>query len=531
MAENSLTIPAILESNFSRSSTRVIFNFPDGSSATFAVFYNRVELLSEFLLRNGIKKGDCVAILDSRFTNLPIIYFALAQIGAITIPIVPALSDEDLHFFLKQNRIVAVFAAQEIKPRIKQHSYHHLKFFIDIHSFKFELLQEDTVSEKFEKEIHKIKKAALELVKAEEVIPPPKIDEDDEIQRLILPDLHGKWQFYRYNHKHLISSASIASETIGLKAESKVLLLLPFYFNLTFSLGVLGTILKGYQVVFGAQPQTLEELIELVKRHQPTHVLLESGLLERILKPHLQVNGRRSILKTSLKIFSFLKEKITGGKLDFMKQVEWLISANLTPLNRSCNRFLLKNKIRHHLLFGIFETTSVLLSGKAAEDFCWIKGQLVRDMDAKIEEGERPGGALWVKGPNVLKSDPTTGFSRTPLIAEPAEEAFKILGFHSTIIEFASGFKLDARVVEASLRELEEIVEVLIFKHNDELVLKVLPTPELVSLNEGELEAHLIKKIQNHLAGQFPFPVEISRISIERQPFPKTYLGQLLRIE
>ena len=158
MVENNLTIPTILESNFTKNSTRVVFTFPDRTSTTFAVFYNRVELLSEFLLRNGIKKGDCVAILDSNFTNLPIIYFALAQIGAITIPIVPTLSDEDLQFLLKQNKIIAVFASLDLKARIKQQGCSHLKYFIDTFSFKFESLHEDTVSEKFEKEINKIKK-------------------------------------------------------------------------------------------------------------------------------------------------------------------------------------------------------------------------------------------------------------------------------------------------------------------------------------------------------------------------------------
>ncbi len=527
MAEKPLTIPAVLESNNSRNSTRTVFTFPDQSSVTFAVFYNRVELLSEFLLRNGISRGDCVAFLDRNFTNLPIIYFAVSQIGAITVPISPALTDEELHFILKQNKVVAVFAAPELKERLKQQNGHTVKFFIDIFSFRFDALQADSVTQKFEKEFSKIKKAALEWVKPEEIVSPQPVFENDEIQRLILPDLHGQWQTYRYTHRHLISAAQMVSQTLSLNGAHKLLMILPFYFNLTLSVGVLGPLLSGYQVVFTHPVQNAQELEALIREHQPSHVFIESGLFEKIFKSAFQTMERPPLKR----LWAFVKTKILGAKsFKFLKQTEWIFCTNLTPVHPAFNRFLLNNHVAHHFLFGIFETTSVLLWGKAFQDFCWVHGQPVKGLEVQVET---TSGRLWVKGPNVLPTEKNDeeDFVPTPLIAEKSERGISILGFTSTVVTLANGQKIDARVLEAALRQLPQVEEALIEQENGQLVLKVVSDPDLLELPKVELENVLVKEIHQYFNETLPDSLHLSRISIQEQPFPRTHLGQILRPE
>ena len=532
MGENNLTLPAILESASSKNSTRIVFTFPDKTYITFAVFYNRVELLSEFLLRNGIGKGDCVAIFDDHFINLPIIYFALARIGAITIPLLPSISPEELEFLMKQNQVVAVFARPSQSALFKSVRFPQLKFFINILSFRFEALQEDSVSQKVEKQIDKIKKAALELVKPEELTPPPQISADDEIQRLLLPDLNGEWQTYRYSHRHLISSAKMLTDTLALNSQSKLLFLLPFYFNLTISLGVLGPSLKNYHVIFARLPETLEELQALLDEVQPTQVIIEVGLLEKLLTEYLRPIPPNPLLQKSAKIFSFLRKKILGSRVKFLQQREWLICTNFLPASLALQQFLKEESIKATFLFGVYETTSALITGKPDAHPNWIEGQVIGGIETKIEPTDGQVGKLWVKGPNVVTTEKTKihdGFVELPVMGEQSETVLKISGFRSTLLKPGPHKLIDARVIEVNLRLLPEIEDALIFQQNQEIILRVLPAPEFLLTHQQEMETRLAARIHAFLSEQFPISVPISRIHIETHPFPKTLLGQTLR--
>jgi len=528
MAENHLSIPDLLENIASLSPTRKVFTFPDQSSMTIAVFYNRVELLSEFLLRNGIKKGMCVAILDDQFTNLPIIYFALAKIGVITLPLLPTLKPSELEFVLKQNKVVAIFAPPAKKEMLTNIESSHLKYFINISSFKFESLHPDSATQKIEKEIHKIKKAATELIKPDELSSPPEVNVDDELQRLILPKNDNEWKTYRYTHRHLIAATDLLTDNLNLNSNVKLFFLLPFYFNLTISLGVLAPVFKNYQVVFSKQPQNLTELKLLLKKENPTHVLAEVSFFEKLLESELEIEPDLPFWQRSKKFLDRLRKKIFNDSYKLIGQSHWLICTNFQPLSPVMRNFLLKQKINHTLLLGTYETTSVLLQGMAQNGGCWLKGNPIKGLEVKLEKDATGWGRLLVKGPNVLEEETETDWLTLPLIAKQTPEGFCLAGFENTLIELPENIKIDARLIEATLRLLPEVEEVLLLQQNKELVLKVLPNPDAF-LTKPFNQLELINKISKYLDSQFPFSIEIARVQIEKHPFPKTPLGQILR--
>ncbi len=529
MSANILTIPALLESTSSKNSTKILFSFADQTQLTFAVFYNRVEILSEFLRKYHIKKGDCIAVLDSQFINLPIIYFALAQIGAIIIPLIPNLSTDELEFILQQNKVVAIFAPLSKKEEISTIESPFLKYFINIVSFKFEPLQPDSATHRFEQEVNKIKRATIELVKQADFETQPNISEQDEIQRLILPDLNGDWDAYYYSQRHLLSASQMITNSLQLSAKDRILFLLPFYFNLTISMAILGPILKGYQVFFVKQPKNLSELEALIKKINPTHILIETSLFEKLVHPALLELLKPKLFKNTKQIFSFLTKFLGFKNHKLLKAANWIICCNIVPPSPLLNRFLMEHEIPHSYLFGTFETTSVLLKGTAQLETCWVKGTVIDRMEIKIDENN---SQLFVDGPNVLKHDSsfeTNNYVGLPVIAESDNMDLKILGFVSTVLKLPSGLKLDARLIEAALKHLPQIQESLCYQKNGNLYLKIVPTAEFLLQMDEKREQKLLAQIMQLLKEFFPPTLEITGIHFEKQPFPRTPLGQILR--
>ena len=67
-------------------------NFVQSGRRTYQDFYNEVISISNYLIASGIQKGDKVAILSANMPNWGITQFAIAQIGAIAVPILPGFN-------------------------------------------------------------------------------------------------------------------------------------------------------------------------------------------------------------------------------------------------------------------------------------------------------------------------------------------------------------------------------------------------------------------------------------------------------
>src|SRR5262245_41583155 len=67
---------------------KVLFNFFDeGKSLTYSEMNRDADLVSQGLLRSGIKKGTHVGVMLPNIPEFPLLWFALAKIGAVIVPI------------------------------------------------------------------------------------------------------------------------------------------------------------------------------------------------------------------------------------------------------------------------------------------------------------------------------------------------------------------------------------------------------------------------------------------------------------
>ena len=77
-------------------------------------FINQVNKLSRGLLKLGIKKGDKIALVTTNNrTEWHVVDYACQQVGAITVPIYPSISNQDTVFVLSDSQVKFCFASDK----------------------------------------------------------------------------------------------------------------------------------------------------------------------------------------------------------------------------------------------------------------------------------------------------------------------------------------------------------------------------------------------------------------------------------
>jgi long-chain acyl-CoA synthetase len=90
-----------------------------GREITYGEFHSRACALAAELRRRGVHKGDRIAIMVPNCCELAVVYFACVYLGAIIVPINPALSKSDIEFILASCKPAFLLATESCADAIK----------------------------------------------------------------------------------------------------------------------------------------------------------------------------------------------------------------------------------------------------------------------------------------------------------------------------------------------------------------------------------------------------------------------------
>ena len=79
---------------------------------TYNALHDRIIALASMLKRDGVKKGDRIGVLAENSHNWGTVYFAAVRLGAVVVPILPDLSEGDVHHILLEMRVAILFTTQ-----------------------------------------------------------------------------------------------------------------------------------------------------------------------------------------------------------------------------------------------------------------------------------------------------------------------------------------------------------------------------------------------------------------------------------
>ncbi|HMK38124.1 MAG TPA: AMP-binding protein, partial [Bacteroidota bacterium] len=126
IALESLTLRSIFRQSIRRFGERIALSTVDGDTILFGELGERVERLSHALHEEGIIPGDRVALLSENRPNWGIAFFAVTNMGAIAVPILPDFHPNEIQHILRHSEAKALFVSRKLLGTLEDKEFTHL---------------------------------------------------------------------------------------------------------------------------------------------------------------------------------------------------------------------------------------------------------------------------------------------------------------------------------------------------------------------------------------------------------------------
>jgi long-chain acyl-CoA synthetase len=363
------------------------------------------------LLNLGINRDDKVAIISANRPEWVLADFGIAQLGAVSVPIYPTMSDADTEFILNDATVKVIFVAdRELFDKINPIAA-RVASVQAIYSFDF-LDSCGSLNALMEAGKSQPLKESLDQLKSE-------VKGDDLLTLIYTSGTTGTPKGVMLTHSNLISNVTGAQEVCPVNNTHKVLSFLPLshifermltYLYLYVGAGIyyaenLDTIGENLKEVkpfaFSTVPRLLEKVYDkIVAKGEDL-----SGIKRKLFFWALDLGHRYELdgkngwwyeqqLKLANKlIFSKWREAL-GGNVGVIVSGAAALQARLARVFTAAQINVLEG-------YGLTETSPVITVNrmeKGKRGFGSV-GVTIRDVEVKIAED----GEILCKGPNVMK--------------------------------------------------------------------------------------------------------------------------------
>lgn len=465
--------------------TRTAVKYPDKWAFTFKsrkVTYQELDDLvnqtAHGLIKDGIVKGDRLAILSKNSLDFIIVTFAVARIGAVLIPINYMLKEKDIRYILLHAEVKGLFAAEEYTPVLDVAAKE-----VSI-TFRYMLEVEDSCSGWINlKDIQQNQDVAAVEV---------EIDDDDLAHVLYTSGTESAPKGVMLSHKSIISE--YVSCVVDGKMEEKDVLVhaLPFYHSAQLHVFLGPSIYLGASgiILDEASPAIIMETIEKYKASQlfaPPTVWI--ALLRHPDFDHFELSTLEKCYYGAAimprEILKELAERLPNAKFwNFYGQTE------VAPLATALQP---EDQLRK--------------LGSAGKATLHVETKIVDDDDVELPRGEI--GEIVHRTPHAM-----LGYLNDP---EKTAEAFRNGWFHSgdlgimdeegyiTIVDRkkdiinTGGVNVSSREVEEVIYQMKEVAEVAVIGVSDDYWIEVITA--VIVLKDGYmLDERKVKSFcENHL--------------------------------
>ena len=224
----------------------VDFEGKDGAKQTYTYneAWQKIETLAQWMMANGVKKGDHVAVSGKNSPEWAVVFFAAMLAGAVAIPLDYALHENEIENLLKTAKPKMLFVDEE----------------------KFQHFSSSKKSMKVFSLSPKEKEFFVYNLKSEKkAIPFPEVSQEDTAAILFTSGTTGVPKGVMLSHKNLVSDCFIAQQNLILYPEDVFYNLLPIHHAYTMQAALICPLSSGCSIVFGksmAVSRLLKELDE-----------------------------------------------------------------------------------------------------------------------------------------------------------------------------------------------------------------------------------------------------------------------------
>ncbi len=553
-----LTLKAVLERSIKLYSNNESLSWIDQKPMLFSEFYEKVTKIQNALSQQGIAKGDKVALLSENQPNWGIVYFAVASMGAVIVPMLPDFKEHEVHHILRHSESKAIFVSQKYYSKIEDFSNDSLKFRYLLDNLS--VIPAETTIGKLKEVISKKTSPFIKLTQqALEFTGLKKTDvEEDDIACIIYTSgTTGHSKGVVLTHKNLVSDAEISSKVFRILPTDVYLSVLPLSHTYECTVGLILAIMNGSTVYYLKKPPTASVLLPAMQKVKPTIMLTVPLIIEKIykakIKPALTSSSVGKIL-FSIPPFRKILHRIAGkklynsfgGKLRFYGIGGALLSAET-------EKFLIDAKFPYAIGYGLTET-SPLIAGCSPfktkfRSTGWVPepGEMrIANPDPITGEGE-----IQFRGPNVMKGYykdtkktkevfTEDGWFRTgDLGIFDKKDYLYIKGRSKNVIVGASGENVYPEELEDKINQHDLVLESLVYAVDGKITARIFLNYDLIDKRHGgkkfaddrmgKFISNLLNDIKKDVNSKVAASAKIINVIEQTEPFVKTPTKKIKR--
>ncbi|MDE5611226.1 MAG: AMP-binding protein [Odoribacter sp.] len=498
-----LTLPELLHNSCSQFKNNLSLNFVQSGKRTYQDLYNEVISISNYLLASGIRKGDKVAIFSANMPNWGITQFAIAQIGAIAVPVLPGFSTPEIQNILEHSEAKMIFVSKLL-----------YKWIVDIRT---DFLEQKILMNNFARipencPVEDIEKLENDIdLHNTAPLPEIQVEEEDTASIIYTSGTTGFSKGVELTHRNLVWDARQCATIQQIGTEDRFLSILPLAHTYENTVGFLLPLMFGSQIYYLDRVPTPKLLVPAMQKIRPTVMLSVPLIIEKIYKTQILPKFTSSAFKKALyhfaptrKLFNRLAGKMLmqtfGGKIIFFG----IGGSKLDPV---VENFLREARFPYAVGYGLTETAPMVAGSSPSQTFLQGVGPVMEGVEIKINEPDETGqGEIWIKGPNVMK-----GYYKKPELTREVlsrdgwfktgdlgsfdkKGRLSIRGRIKTMILGASGENIYPEEIESIINNFRFVNESLVVESKGKLV-------AMVHFNMEELEKQY-RKLKNQ-AGNY----------------------------
>ncbi|MDD4739649.1 MAG: AMP-binding protein, partial [Bacteroidales bacterium] len=425
------------------------------------------------LVQRGIGYQDKVAILSQNSPSWAIAYFAVVDMGAVAVPLLPDFTKEEITNCINHSDSKMIFVSERLSEKIEIQDYQYIETIINLDNFEIS----------YDKQIQ---------TKGNKSIP----QSEDLAEIIYTSGTSGFSKGVMLTHGNLTSQLVQIHHIWAIKEDDVYLSVLPLSHTFENSLGLLTAVMKGASIYFHNKLPVSSTFMESVRIVRPTTILTVPLFIEKayrnVIKPELEKTTLRRILLTSSLFRRIMYRKAAkklydafGGRLSFF-------GIGGAKLDGETELFLRLGKhFPYAIGYGLTETAPLIIGANPNQVSWQTTGFPVKDVQVKLVDvnPETKEGELWVKAPNVMKGyykNPELtqtvltedGWFKTGDLVTEKKGRYEIKGRIKNVIVGATGENIYPEEIEMVLNQHKLVLESVVIERKGKLVAMVQFNPE-----------------------------------------------------
>ncbi|MCD6115506.1 AMP-binding protein [bacterium] len=555
MTNQANTIPELLSNSFSIYKNLPSISFAGEEPLLYKELQDKIMEISHLLLKNGIKKGDKIAILGDNSPNWVISYLSIVFTGAVAVPILPGFTDTDTHHVLRNSDSVAVFVSQKHANKIEDINIPNLFTQISLEDFSVSELHKPIKSNYHDFVKSLSKKLGKDASAAEIVNASEKPNAENLAAIIYTSGTTGNSKGVMLTHKNIVSDVLNSLKKFPLTSNDRFLSILPLSHTFEATGGMLCPLTMGVSIYYMRGLPTPQKLLDSMKAVKPTGVLTVPLVIDKIYrKKILPKIESSSLLRIAYKIPVTRKliNKKAGAQLitSFGGALRFFMFGG-AALNSDVEIFLRDADISYSTGYGMTETSPIMTInpfGKVKMGSC---GQVIPGVEMKIHKPDpKTGiGEIIVRSPIVMKGyyknkEATEkvfiedGWMKTGDIGYFDKHGYLFIkGRSKNVIVGPSGENIYPENIELLLSQNQFIQQAVVYESEGLIHALVYPDYDAVDNaiteeNENSSESikeSILEQVRLDINEQLPSFSKINKIKEHQEPFKMTPTNKIKR--